>query len=269
MFEPGWLEMITPDLKRIGPVQSRQVALITRCVDFIDRQIPDNRPLWEACRCGADCGRADRGELPKRMSARIPYIGPSYPSERVAVVAINSRDERRAGDEIEATARVVEWLTQGHLDYGHRSFFHYRVASVVHAAIRSSSGETVDEMPDPDVAATALASSARLQAVQCSPQSSSRRSPTGAMKRHCPEFLLRGQLEILAPRLLILLGAPAHRAIHPSTKLEVARHTRWAESERCFSRGQTQFQGQTTTVLAFHHPSYTGWARSWRAFLAS
>ncbi len=211
MFEPGWLEMITPDLQRIGPVQSKQVALIKRCVDFIDHQIPENRPLWAACRWAEDCWRADHGQRPPLMSARIPYVGPEYPSQRIAVVAINSRDSGRADDEIHATAEVVEWLAQGHRDYGARSFFHYRLASVVHTAIRSSAGERVEEMPDPPVAATALAASARLQAVQCSPQSSSRRSPTGAMTRHCPEFLLRGQLEILEPRLLILLGAPAHR----------------------------------------------------------
>ncbi len=269
MFEPGWLEMITPDLQRIGPVQSKQVALIKRCVDFIDHQIPENRPLWAACRWAEDCWRADHGQRPPLMSARIPYVGPEYPSQRIAVVAINSRDTGRAGDEIQATAGVVEWLAQGHRDYGARSFFHYRVASVVHTAIRSSAGETVEEMPDPPVAATALAASARLQAVQCSPQSSSRRSPTSAMTRHCPEFLLRGQLEILAPRLLILLGAPAHRAIETPTTLDMAWNPTWAESERCFSRGQTQFEGQTMTVLAFHHPSHTGWVRSWRAYLAS
>ena len=122
------------------------------------------------------------------VSARIPYIGPDYPTHRIAAVAINSRDCGQAGDEIKATAQVLDQLKQGHRDYGNRSFFHYHVASVVHTAIRALSGEAIDEreLPDPAIAAESLTASARLQAVQCSPHSSSRRSPTGAMTRRIP-----------------------------------------------------------------------------------
>lgn len=91
------------------------------------------------------------------------------------------------------------------------------------------------------------------------------------MVRNCPPFLLRGQLEVLAPRVLLLLGQAAHQAIE-TPALAVVWDTTWQASGRCFSRGRTIFAGRPMTILAFHHPSSTrtgGWSRSWSAYLKS
>ena len=269
MFDPGWPEEITPNLESIGPTRPEQLSLIAGCVDVIDQQIPLSPPLWKACPRAAECWRRDPGPPPPpHFSARIPYVGPGYPETGIAVVAINSRDSGRAGDEVHTAAQVVANLRLGRREYGRHSFFHYRVAATVDATLRSLAGETVEAPADPVTAAAAVAASARLQAVQCSPQSSSRQGPTGAMTRNCPEFLLRGQLEVLAPRVLMLFGGPAHRAIE-RPKLDVDWEVKWADSRRCFSRGRAHFRGADMIVLAFHHPSHTGWRRSWDAYLTS
>lgn len=268
MFKTAWFTEIAADLEGIGAPSNEQVALIRRCVAFIDRRIPEDPPLWEACRHAESCWRAERGQRPRPMSARMPYVGPDYPKHRIAVVAINSRDSGHAGAEVRATAQAIASLRVGRREYGHGSFFHYRVACAVHAALGSLNDEPVDQEPAPRVAAESLLASARLQAVQCSPGSTSRRTPTQAMVRNCPEFLLRGQLEILAPRVLLLVGGAAHRAIE-SPPLAVDWEITWQASGRSFSRGKTLLAGREMTVLAFRHPSYTGWSRSWQAYLAS
>jgi hypothetical protein len=268
MFASGWLNEIRPELERCGTVSDDQIALLRGCVDLIDRQIPSGGPLWEACPHGDQCWRTDRGPRPPRMSARIPYIGPTYAEHRIAVVAINSRDNGHAGAEIKTTRNVLESLRAGHREYGFRSFFHYRVASTVHNALMSLNGNPLDERPEPGAVAESLLASARLQAVQCSPVSTSRQTPTRKMVKTCPEFLLRRSLEILVPRVLLLFGAAAHQAIeHPP--LSVEWETTWPASRGCFSRGQTSFQDQTMTILAFHHPSAARWTQSWSACLAS
>jgi len=86
------------------------------------------------------------------------------------------------------------------------------------------------------------------------------------MVGNCPEFLLRRQLEILAPRVLLLFGAAAHQAIE-RPPLDVDWDVTWRASGRCFSRGNTHLEEQAMTVLAFHHPSYARWSRSWQACL--
>lgn len=268
MFDSDWLADITKELERIGPVRSEQTALIRRCVGFIDRQIPEGPPLWEACPRADVCWRRDQGPRPKPMSVRIPYVGPDYPNRRIAVVAINSRDCGRAGDEVRATAEVLASLRAGRREYGRRSFFHYRVACAIYDAIRSLDGEAINELPDPSIAGGSLLASARLQAVQCSPQSTSRRTPTPEMLQSCPEFLLRGQLEILEPRVLLLFGEAAHQAIE-KPPLVVEWDTTWQDSGHCFSRGQTILADQGMTALAFHHPSYVRWSRSWNAYRSS
>jgi hypothetical protein len=266
VFDRRWLQDVTPDLERVGPVQPAQVELLSRCVAFINGRIPGNGPLWRVCGKCDECWRAERGERPAQMSARIPYIGPDYADHRIAVVAINSRDNGLPGAEIEATANVIDCLRAGRREYGRGSFFHYWVAATVCRALEGCDVNT--QMPAPDVAASSLARSARLQAVQCSPCSTSRRTPTMAMARNCPEFLLRGQLEILAPRVLLLFGRAAHLAIE-FPRLDMQWEITWAESGKCFSRGETQLAGKAMTVLAFHHPSYAGWPRSWAAYTAS
>jgi len=153
MFDSRWLEEITPDLERIGPMREDQITLIGQCVAHIDRQIPNGSPLWNACRHSNACWRRAGDGRPKPMSARIPFIGPEYCDQRIAVVAINSRDSGHAGDEVRATADVMKSLTAGNREYGSHSYFHYRVASVVHAVIAAGNGSQIDEKPEPQTAA--------------------------------------------------------------------------------------------------------------------
>ena len=268
MYASDWLDRLTPDLERIGALDPDQVMLIRRCGDLIDQQIPGAEPLWKSCPHARECWRRESAQKPKVMSARIPFIGPAYAARRVAVVAINSRDSGQPGAEIRTTGEVIASLRRGARNYGERSYFHYRVASVVHSALCSLAGGAVDDAPSPSDVAESLLGSARLQAVQCSPTGSARRSPRSAMVRNCPEFLLRGLLEIITPRVLLLFGGPAHQAIE-RPRMEMVWETTWSQSGNCFSRGRTDFKGRTMVVLAFHHPSTGRWSRSWKAYLTS
>jgi hypothetical protein len=268
VFGSDWLTEMKDDLDQIGHPTAEQLDLLSRCVGFIDRQLPDQGPLWRTCRFADDCWRHDTGERPCPMSVRIPFVGPAYPERRIAVVAINSRDDGHAGDEIAATRKVIARLSEGHRDYGTRSYFHYWVAAAVRAALAGITGAEIEPRPTPQDAAAALPSSARLQAVQCSPTGTSRRTPTREMTQHCPGFLLRAQLEILAPSVLLMFGHAAHQAIE-QPRMDIEWDTRWADSGGCFSRGRTEFQRRAMTVVAFHHPSARTWSRSWDAYTQS
>lgn len=268
MITPEWLDQAVAGLEKLGRLDPKQHQLLTGCRDLINKRIPAEEPLWQACRHADVCWRREAGEKPEPMLARLPFIGPQYPSKRIAVVAINSRDDGLPDAEVRAAVQVVRRLRSGHRDYGRNSYFHYRVAAAVHAAVASQAGAPPDDKPRPEDAADSLLASARLQAVQCSPIGTSRRTPTPEMTDNCPEFLLRGQLELLAPDLLILLGHPAHRAIE-APKLEMHWETTWAQSGRCFSRGRTNLAGRPLTVCALSHPSSRGWQRSWHAYLDS
>jgi hypothetical protein len=204
------------------------------------------------------------------MRVRLPWIGPHFAARRVAVVAINSRDDGRPDAEIRATLDVIASLKRNHRGYGpsRRSYFHYRVAAAVYAAMQSQDGRPIDDHPAAVETARSLEYAARLQAVQCSPCTSPRRTPTSAMVRNCPGFLLREQLELLAPNVLMLFGQPAHRAIEESA-MEMAWATTWKESGNCFSHGQTLLAGRPLTVCAFVHPSTAAWSRSWTKFRES
>ena len=269
-IEREWLEGAEQMLRRNGLVGTAQLGSLEACRELINAKIPTSDDLWDSCAHGADCLHRDRGVKPKHMRPRLPWVGPRYAEGRIAVVAINSRDDGLPDAEIKAAVQVIDSLRQGHRGFGpnSRSFFHYRVASAVHAVLLSQEGRLCDERPDPSRTADALLSCARLQAVQCSPLSTSRRSPTSAMVRNCPEFLLRDQLEVLAPDVLLLFGQAAHRAIE-TPPLQMIWDITWANSDRCFSRGQTTLAKRPLTVCAFSHPSTPRWSRSWRAYRES
>ena len=266
-IERNWLEDIEQLLADKGFVEPAQLSLLEAWRQRLNAKIPEHGDLRKACKHAGECWNGEHDPKPDHMRARLPWIGPSYTARRIAVVAINSRDSGLPDAEVKTTLDVIESLRQNRRGYGPsgRSFFHYRIASAVHAAMQSQDRQRIEENPSPGQAAGALRFSARLQAVQCSPCGTSRRSPAQAMVRNCPGFLLRVQLELLAPNVLMLFGQPAHLAIE-EPKLDMTWETTWEQSGRCFSRGRTTMADSPLTVCAFVHPSTAKWSKSWCRF---
>jgi hypothetical protein len=269
-IEREWLEAVEQLMGDQGLADVAQVSLLEAWRQRVNSRIPEDTDLRSACKYAGDCWSGDHGGKPDQMRVRLPWIGPRYPVRRIAVVAINARDSGAPDAEVKATLGVVECLRQNRRGYGPngRSFFHYRIASAVHAAMQSQDRRPVEKNPPPAQVVEAVLCSARLQAVQCAPCSTARRSPTPAMVRNCPGFLLREQRELLAPEVLMLFGQPAHRAIE-EPQLDMTWDTTWEQSGRCFSRGQTNLAGLPLTVCAFAHPSTAKWSTSWRRFRES
>ncbi|HEV3323778.1 MAG TPA: uracil-DNA glycosylase family protein [Solirubrobacteraceae bacterium] len=102
---------------------------------------------------------------------------------------------------------------------------------------------------------------AYLQSVKCSPHGN-RSNPTGAMCRACPPFLLKEELEILAPRAVILLGRTSVRDI-----IRPMLTVRWGESPGHFERDEFALSdGGPVHLFSCNHPSTPNRAM-WRASL--
>jgi hypothetical protein len=267
MIGAEWIQTAAWHLASLGRVEPEQLALIDGCRTRMNARVPADGELWQACDNAEHCWRRE-SERPSTLQPRLPFVGPGYPGVRVAAVAINSRDDGLPDAEIRTAVKVDEQFRSGHRDYGRNSFFHYWLAVAVHAAVSSYTGRPLAARPDPGVVADSLLASARLQAVQCSPVSSSRQTPTPEMVRTCPEFLLADQLQVLEPQVLLLVGQAAHRAIEV-LRLEMSWETTWAQSGRRFSRGRAQLAGRPLVVLALHHPASRGWPDSLRQYLES
>lgn len=102
---------------------------------------------------------------------------------------------------------------------------------------------------------------ARLQAIKCVPRTATS-EPCSPMWRHCPRFLLEDELEILRPRILLVLGA---------NPLWVVRQLDGYKSGRSsphVTRGRLIHPDWGTDIYAIHHPAHGGEAAE-RALLRS
>ena len=259
--------MIPPVLREamsgLGHVYPEQTLIVERLVEHLDEVLAPHVQLWDCCRHGERCWRR-AAQTPSIMHYRVPYVGPRYPTRRIALVGMNSRDDGRIDAEFRTTTEVIGAFRRGSRDWG--GPFHFRAASAVSMLAAAQDGRELAERLPPPRVVDDLLGSARLQAVQCAPgPEDSRRSPTSKMWRNCPSFLLAGQLEILEPRVIALLGVATHRSFQRLGPLEVEWNSPWRQNGNAFARGFARIGPRRIPVFALSHPAAAGrWTASLR-----
>lgn len=124
------------------------------------------------------------------------------------------------------------------------------------------------ERVEPGALAAVWDSCAFLEIVKCSP-AGNRSWPSDAMLETCPSFLLRSELEVLRPRVVILLGRGKRTRDVVRPMLDVT----WGESPGSFERDTfTLADGAEATLLSVNHPSTSNrihWQKSLNQLAAS
>lgn len=165
-----------------------------------------SRPLDTACVCGPDCWRGyPKAKVPPPEEAGIslPWVGRSYGSHRVVIVAINLVGFGGLWANWEIKDGELRGLSEGRKRIN-RSSFAYAIGSYAHAAIRGGEGRPLEDgdLPAPQQGADALEGCAFLQAVKCAPWWE-RSIPTETMTHNCPREYLLEELQLLEPAALM------------------------------------------------------------------
>lgn len=220
------------------------------------------RPLWDCCANGETCwrGRHQLEVQPHEAGIPLPWIGPNYPKTGIAVLAMNLRNGGGLLREYETIAPEVNQSLRGGSKSHFGTSFHYRTGVMVDAVKRALDGdEILTELATTTDAADALCSSARLQLVKCCVNDKGRGNPQGPMRHLCTESYLRNDLELLSPRVLIIV----HKKVQGSFWSEMTPE--WHDDDG-LSWGTFELNGAQVPVFAVHHPSSGTWSsKSWPA----
>jgi hypothetical protein len=228
--------------------------------------LPDrNPPLWECCANAARCWKQldDGLKRTDRGGATLPWIGAEFHRTRVALLAHNLREAGGLLVEMKVAGEVRDTLMGGG-SKPHGSWFAFRSMQAVAAVIASARGEKPKEaLPTPESLIEPLDSCARFQAVKCSPFDGGDSRPSDAMESLCPDDYLLDDLRLARPGTLIVLGAPARRAV---TRLFDGE---WVETPG-MTHGSVAVDSNQLDVFCLAHPSARRgeWDRSWERFIA-
>lgn len=214
----------------------------------------EDPPLYETCPQCDDCWRGAENRRPDAEWAGVslPWMGRRYPETRICVVATNLVGWGGKTGHYWICNNKVEALKEnrrkgdGKED---KSYMGWATASEVDAICRSLRGERPPSaLPEPKNVADAYDDCAFLEAVKCSPLGD-RAAPTPAMHDNCPDLLLRRELEILRPSVLVLHGASARGAVEWAVRPELL------PEGHPFTRTTIQFAGRIVDVFMLPHPA--------------
>lgn len=181
-------------------------------------------PLHSSCVACATCWASGSSQVPTRWpnTLHLPFVGGNYATTRLIIVGQNFNGYGGLMSKIGLCIRAQSLLHRGYRRLrfenpytAYRGTDLYHRASVYAAVILrdnwSLAGDEVmlDSTPL-DRSGRALAAVfddvAMLNAIKCSPDDGARSAPLPPMYQTCPEHYLRAELEILEPRILLLLG---------------------------------------------------------------
>jgi hypothetical protein len=221
-----------------------------------------DEPLYEVCPNSESCWEGATRPVPDHAGISVPWVGREYAAWRVCVVGLNFDNYGGLAGHWRVCASHIRTLRDGGLGKNGR-FFATGAMSYARAVEMSMCGSLGGSWDDPSPAdlARSWERCAYLQAVKCAPHGN-RSQPTRAMCSACPPFLLKEELEILAPSAVILLGRTSVRDI-----VRPMLSVRWGESPGHFERDEFVLDdGRSVQLFCCNHPS-TPNRSVWRASL--
>jgi hypothetical protein len=209
--------------------------------------------LTAICASAAECWGGHLHRPRDEVLPRLPWIGPEYRVDGVVVVGMNAQSHAGLMDEAYVVAETCRQLSAGRQRFfgvsdARPSWFHYRAAAVAGLLIDARAGRALT-IRRPAASVAALLGSARVQAVQCSPAASSRRTPSASMLRLCPPRAAWPVLEVLRPAHIAVLGTEARSAF------ERRYAVTWTVNEPLLRVGLTMIAGNQAQVFGLRHPS--------------
>ncbi len=169
-------------------------------------------PLWDACSNGDRCWSGCEGRQTTNhwlYGISLPWIGPHYAESRVAMVGLNQRDGGGPLIQWNVVEEAVKQLKAGRAR-PHGSAFWKGASRYV--ALWLGRGRPAARVQ----VHAALQHAALLQLTKCS-LTGGRGSPEPTMLELCPAKYLRGELEVLAPEVVLICtrqhGAEVSRAL--------------------------------------------------------
>lgn len=227
-------------------------------------------------RLSSDCPRhctCWQGERPALAPAEaaydavaLPWVGSRYPAERILVVGTNFNGGGGFGAHWDICRSHIQAMRSGRPGHHGRPYA-ARVMSAVRA-IRESRVGTLDpgwRPPGYEELADDWESVAYLQAVKCAP-ATARSEPFPEMYDACPSLTLMPELDVLRPRVMIVLGRSHVRDAVRPLLIEKA-DLRWGASPGSLERDTFSAADTTCTLFCLNHPSAPD-AGSWRRSLA-
>lgn len=215
--------------------------------------LSENESLLRSCQHVDRCWKTGVVRPADAVHARLPWIGPTYRRGGAVVIGMNAQTHAGLLDEfyvVDATRRQLAMGRQRFFGQAQRSpsSFHYRAAVIAGLLLDVARGQS-PKLRCPEDAVEPLLATARVQAVQCAPAGSTRRTPKAAMLRRCPSLIAWPVVEVLAPCYVALLGTEVSAAF--------ARYfdVHWTDSAALLRRGTATIAGQTAAVFTLRHPS--------------
>lgn len=261
------LSWLLPKLSGVGSdidANESQLDYVKRFLDHYRHagvvEEDEARPLYDACAACARCwGSVPLDERPAPVDATVsvPWVGSNYGPGGVAAVAINMNKYGGLG--------AQWWLRNGanrSLREGRREPFSYPVGTYLALALASLAGLPLDRDPPPSLVAEAWDHSAFLEAVKCAPMRGVG-EPTREMWGECPTRYLAGELELLAPGVVVTVGRRVADAIAAATSVT------WELDESGFRRGRGHIGNAEVEVLGCNHPSWRHWRTTLPALVTS
>lgn len=167
------------------------------------------RSIFESCEHAAECwkGIEERKRNPETDHVPLPWVGARYPVGRLVMVGINYNDfsglDSMVGLVEAARSQIATGRKSVRFEEGtrYRTLYWHRLAAYANAVLGIPNlriGDAFDHV-------------AITNHVVCSPAMSAeqpdRSNPTDEMWRRCGRHVLRPFLEVLAPRIVLVLGS--------------------------------------------------------------
>jgi hypothetical protein len=221
-------------------------------------------PLCQICRnahkCWADAEEGERREPPRPYgeddedgSVMLPWVGRAYDPGGVVVVGINPNIDKTKKEWSELfSEHSITWnrgipILRAGLKRDGGSAFGYRALRWAAALLDDLDGKP-PRRRRPKGLIDVVHRIARVQAIKCVPRRK-RSEPYEAMWEHCPSMLLAGELDVLKPSRLLVLGNRPYDAIADvGTFAETS-------SRSLIKRGVVQRSGWCAEVYGMTHPA--------------
>lgn len=206
------------------------------------------------------------GEDDEDGSVCLPWVGPQYRPGRLVVLGINPNIARRDYTDLLIEHGIVwdHWIARFReglrAEGGSRFGF---------GAMRTAAGllDVLDGKPvrarEPEELVHTTTRVARIQAIKCVPRRS-RSQPFPPMWNRCPTLVLRHELEVLEPRIVLVFGDK------PAAVVSQLRGFRGGHMPGLPAfRGRLELDSSAIDVYALPHPAAPAAEASEAAFLES
>jgi hypothetical protein len=237
-------------------------------------------PLHTVCKHSGSCWHGAKARVPKETGDRAgisrPYIGAHYDEARIVFIGINMND---AGGYLKLQALTEEAKTaleQGkkRVNFGmpyseyRGTLLWHRIASYAHILMSGDpttrSYEPLDSSPTPSQLSLALDYVSITNHVKCSPHDKPKRensAPTEGMWKYCGAQILRRELAILEPRIVVVLGRGDNLWYFQQSALG-SDALEWRDSgsttERRVLVSKVAISGVPTALVVVPHPHARG-----------